>query len=56
MKEHEMKLGNSRSSARNLSDLDDSYTLKAIHLIPHNVSAWNYLRGYVIMIRKGLSG
>ncbi|ORY35543.1 hypothetical protein BCR39DRAFT_510606 [Naematelia encephala] len=22
-----------------------SYTLKAIHRIPHNVSAWNYLRG-----------
>lgn len=22
-----------------------SYALKAIHLIPHNVSAWNYLRG-----------
>ena len=23
------------------------YTLKQIHRIPHNVSAWNYLRGYV---------
>ena len=33
-------------SAGHNSDSLNRYTLKAIHLIPHNVSAWNYLRGY----------
>lgn len=25
--------------------LTSRYTLKQIHRIPHNISAWNYLRG-----------
>jgi protein farnesyltransferase/geranylgeranyltransferase type-1 subunit alpha len=29
----------------------DRYAVTAIHLIPHNVSAWNYLRGSVHRIR-----
>ena len=31
---------------------DIRYTLKQIHRIPHNVSAWNYLRGYVSYIHR----
>ena len=31
---------------------DISYTLKQIHRIPHNISAWNYLRGYVSCIHR----
>ncbi|WRT68448.1 uncharacterized protein IL334_005424 [Kwoniella shivajii] len=32
-----------------------SYALKAIHLIPHNVSAWNYLRGLLRHFKLPLS-
>ncbi|WVQ82133.1 hypothetical protein IAT38_004261 [Cryptococcus sp. DSM 104549] len=31
------------------------YTLKAIHLMPHNVSAWNYLRGLLKHYKLPLS-
>ncbi|RXK41121.1 protein farnesyltransferase/geranylgeranyltransferase type-1 subunit alpha [Tremella mesenterica] len=31
------------------------YTLRAIHRIPHNVSAWNYLRGSLKYLKKPLT-
>ncbi|WVW85575.1 hypothetical protein I302_107613 [Kwoniella bestiolae CBS 10118] len=34
---------------------DLNYALKAIHLIPHNVSAWNYLRGLLRHFRLPLT-